>query len=252
MIETIPKHKDAREPRNQKRQSEHSNYVRTVVLPRLEQLKAGPMSRAAIAPVRQNAVQAAASNMPSLNWQQHQPALAAQHSLPADYFVRNPTVDNAIAVGSQSVRPDDPDPFAASAAFSAAAAQPPAVPATASALSSPTFLPTCPPGSRAIQLNWTESFDMVNFRMSLFGRFGVISVQAVLSTCQIGCNPTARNTDLGFKALQASTPSLCGSRNRPSQWQGRSVRSTPESRLRPQWLAHSHPETFHYRHRYGH
>lgn len=131
IIDTIPKHKDFQLPRYQKQYKSAQDYLRKTVMPRLEKIKAGKMAQAVHAPVRAHAVKVDTGNMPSVNWQQYQPAASVgQQHVPANYFVRNPTVDSTIDRRSHQPPPvtvDPADPFSASVAFSSSAAPPPTV-----------------------------------------------------------------------------------------------------------------------------
>lgn len=112
------------------------------MMPRLEQIKAGKMAQAVQAPVRPHAVKVDTGNMPSVNWQQYQPAASVQQQeVPANYFVTNPTVNHAIDQRAHDPPPvpvDPDDPFAASIAFSGAPI-PPNSSCTASATLSSAF-----------------------------------------------------------------------------------------------------------------
>lgn len=123
VVETIPNHSELRNSNNSSKLNQRLNldrkFLKQNVMPRLELLKPFLKDASRSHAVRKpNVVPVQSTNLPQIDWSKMQPAPGAQQHVPTDFFVSNPTVEQALAHSHAQAGTADPDdPFAASAAY---------------------------------------------------------------------------------------------------------------------------------------
>jgi hypothetical protein len=159
IVDTIPKHTGfaTMTPKMKAMFNGFREHNRTIVVPRLEQLK--PQLRSDVhrtGTLRPGAARIQASNLPDVDWAASLPTGIVSGPTPANYLEANPTVAAQMsmwAAHNQPTAADDPfaaadggDPFAASNMFQATPAAPP-MQAPFVMPSQSSGLPALPPGA---------------------------------------------------------------------------------------------------------